>query len=391
MRTKVLKAGFLLIALLVTLVVLGGCGAKTSGQDKAAPQKAVVTDLAGRQVEVPVPANKVVAIGPGALRLVCYVNGADKVVGVEDVEKQKPRGKPYMLAHTELKDLPSIGQGGPDIAPDAEKLVSVKPEVIFVASLLDKSQADELQAKTNIPVVVLNYGTEVPFGENVYNSLLLIGKIIGNEKRAQEVVAYLKNCHQDLQERTKNIPADKKPAVYVGALGAKGAHGIESTAPKYGPFVAIGARNVVEEVQGRGSAVIENKKLSQMGRALGRNVMIEKEKLLEWDPDIIFIDESGLELVQNDYKKNPQFYQSLKAVKTGQVYGQIPFNFYNTNIDTAIADAYYAGKVIFPEQFKDIDPAKKADEIYHFLLGKPLYEQMAKNCGGFKKLDLAGP
>ncbi|MGQ9754941.1 MAG: iron ABC transporter substrate-binding protein, partial [Desulfotomaculales bacterium] len=318
MRTKVLKAGFLLIALLVTLVVLGGCGAKTSGQDKAAPQKAVVTDLAGRQVEVPVPANKVVAIGPGALRLVCYVNGADKVVGVEDVEKQKPRGKPYMLAHTELKDLPSIGQGGPDIAPDAEKLVSVKPEVIFVASLLDKSQADELQAKTNIPVVVLNYGTEVPFGENVYNSLLLIGKIIGNEKRAQEVVAYLKNCHQDLQERTKNIPADKKPAVYVGALGAKGAHGIESTAPKYGPFVAIGARNVVEGVQGRGSAVIENKKLSQMGRALGRNVMIEKEKLLEWDPDIIFIDESGLELVQNDYKKNPQFYQSLKAVKTGQ-------------------------------------------------------------------------
>jgi iron complex transport system substrate-binding protein len=86
MRTKVLKAGFLLIVLLVTLVVLGGCGAKTAGQDTAAPQKAVVTDLAGRQVEVPVPANKVVAIGPGALRLVCYVNGADKVVGVENVE-----------------------------------------------------------------------------------------------------------------------------------------------------------------------------------------------------------------------------------------------------------------------------------------------------------------
>ncbi|MGQ9825866.1 MAG: iron ABC transporter substrate-binding protein, partial [Desulfotomaculales bacterium] len=321
MRTKVLKAGFLLIALLVTLVVLGGCGAKTAQQETAAPQKVVVTDLAGRQVEVPIPAKKVVAIGPGALRLVCYVNGAAKVVGVENLEKQRPTGRPYILAYPELKDLPSIGQGGPDSTPDAEKLVSVKPEVIFVASLLDKSQADELQAKTNIPVVVLNYGTKVPFDENVYNSLLLIGKIIGNEKRAQEVVAYLKNCHQDLQERTKNIPADKKPAVYVGALGAKGAHGIESTAPKYGPFVAIGARNVVEGVQGRGRAVIENKKLSQMGRALGRHVMIEKEKLLEWDPDIILIDEGGLSLVREDYKKNPQFYRSLKAVKTGQVYG----------------------------------------------------------------------
>ncbi|MGB9804145.1 MAG: iron ABC transporter substrate-binding protein, partial [Desulfofundulus sp.] len=101
MRTKALKAGFLFIILLVTLVVLGGCGAKTTGQDKVAPQKTVVTDLAGRQVEVPVPARKVVAIGPGALRLVCYVNGADKVVGVENLEKRQPTGRPYILAHPE--------------------------------------------------------------------------------------------------------------------------------------------------------------------------------------------------------------------------------------------------------------------------------------------------
>jgi iron complex transport system substrate-binding protein len=95
--------------------------------------------------------------------------------------------------------------------------------------------------------------------------------------------------------------------------------------------------------------------------------------------------------VQEDYKKNPQFYQSLRAVKKGQVYSLMPYNYYTTNIDTAIADAYFAGKVIFPEQFKDIDPAKKADEIYQFLLGKPLYEQMAKDYGGFRKLDLENP
>lgn len=374
MRTKALKAGFLLIALLVTLVVLGGCGAKMAGQDTVAPQKAVVTDLTGRQVEVPVPANKVVATGPGALRLVCYVNGADKVAGVENVEKQwPPTGRPYILAHPELKDLPTIGQGGPDSTPDAEKLVSVKPDVIFVAYLVDRSRADELQARTNIPVVVLSYGRLATFDEDVYKSLELIGKITDSEERAREVVDYLKKCQQDLHERTKDIPEDKKPGVYVGALGMKGVHGIESTQAKYPPFVAVNARNVVDETGKTGS------------------VMIDKEKLLSWDPDIIFIDESGLSLVRKDYKKNPQFYQSLKAVKTGRVYGQIPYNYYATNIGTAIADTYYAGKVIYPEQFKDIDPAQKADEIYQFLLGKPVYEQMAKAYGGFKKLDLAGP
>jgi len=188
------------------------------GRDAAAPPKTVVTDLAGRQVEVPVLANKVMAIGPGALRLVCYVNGADKVVGVENLEKQQPTGRPYILAHPELKDLPVIGQGGPDSTPDAEKLVTVKPDVIFVAHLVGRTKADELLAKTGIPVVVLSYGILAAFDEDVYQSLALIGKITGNEKEVQEVVAYLKNYQQDLNSRTKDIPAEKKPNVYVGAL-----------------------------------------------------------------------------------------------------------------------------------------------------------------------------
>jgi iron complex transport system substrate-binding protein len=371
---RAFKAVAMLIVLLIAFITMSGCGAKTTEQEKVAPQKAVVTDLAGRQVEVPVPANRVVAIGPGALRLVCYVNGIDKVVGVENVEKQWPStGRPYILAYPELKDLPTIGPGGPNSTPDAEKLVSVQPDVIFVAYLVDRAQADELQAKTNIPVVVLSYGSVATFDEDVYKSLRLIGKIIGREERAQEVIDYMKKCQQDLHDRTKDIPEDKKPRVYVGALGMKGAHGIESTQAKYPPFVAINARNVVDETGKTGS------------------VMIDREKLLSWDPDIIFIDAGGLFLVQEDYKKNPQFYQSLRAVKKGQVYSLMPYNYYTTNIDTAIADAYFAGKVIFPEQFKDIDPAKKADEIYQFLLGKPLYEQMAKDYGGFRKLDLENP
>ncbi|WP_258359593.1 iron ABC transporter substrate-binding protein [Moorella sulfitireducens (nom. illeg.)] len=362
----------LVIALTLVLFALAGCGPQAAETGQNLP-KTKITDMLGREVEIAVPANKIVAIGPGALRLVCYVNVADKVVGIENVEKQQPTGKPYLLAHPELTEKPVIGPGGPDSTPDAEKLASVKPDVIFVASLVDRVQADELQAKTNIPIVVLSYGSLAVFDEDVYRSLQLIGKITGNEQRAGEVVAYLKKCQEDLNTRTKDIPEDEKPEVYVGALGMKGVHGIESTRGRYAPFVAINARNVVDETGKTGS------------------VMIDREKLLIWDPDIIFIDEAGLNLVQEDYKKNPQFYQSLKAVRDGRVYGQIPFNYYSTNIDTAIADAYYAGKVIYPEKFKDVDPAGKADEIYRFLLGKPVYEQMAGDFGGFKKLNLTTP
>lgn len=364
------KVTGLITVLIVFMALLAGCGQKDAV--KTAQPMSKVTDLAGREVSVPIPAKRIVAIGPGALRLVCYDGAADKVVGVENAEKQWPAAaRPYIMAYPELKNLPAIGQGGPDYAPDAEKLVGVNPDVIFVTYLVDKSRAEELQAKTGIPVVVLSYGKLATFDHDVYQSLQLIGRITGNDKRAEEVVAYLKKCQQDLYERTKNIPAGQKPAVYAGALGMKGTHGIESTQANYPPFVSISARNVVDETGRTGS------------------VIIDKEKLLSWNPEIIFIDEGGLSLVRDDYKKNPQFYQSLRAFKNGRVYAQIPYNFYTTNIDTALADTYYAGKIIFPAQFKDIDPVQKADEIYRFLLGKPLYQQVTKGYGGFEKINLA--
>ena len=61
----------------------------------------------------------------------------------------------------------------------------------------------------------------------------------------------------------------------------------------------------------------------------------------------------------------------------------------NTNIDTALADAYYLGTILYPAAFADVDPVQKADEIYEALLGHPAYAQMAEAFGGFKPLNLS--
>ena len=45
-------------------------------------------------------------------------------------------------------------------------------------------------------------------------------------------------------------------------------------------------------------------------------------------------------------------------------------NWYTTNVETAIINAYYAGTIIFPEQFKDVDIEKIANEIYVKMLGE---------------------
>jgi len=75
------------------------------------------------------------------------------------------------MANAELlKDLPTIGPGGPETQPDAEKLVSVKPDVIF-SCLTDRAQADELQKKTGIPVWSITYGALFSFSQESCRSL----------------------------------------------------------------------------------------------------------------------------------------------------------------------------------------------------------------------------
>jgi iron complex transport system substrate-binding protein len=338
-----------------------------------ASQEVTVIDRVGRTVILPAPARRVVAIGPGALRLYVYAGNLDYIVGVEEMETGDVSGKPYMLANPDLAKLPIIGLGGPQNAPDAERLLTVTPDVIFSTYATDAAAADELQTQTGIPVVVLSYGgigvTSI-FGEGIQASLSLIGQVIGDMSKAERANAFIQQAREDLEGRTKDIPDNEKPTVYVGGLGARGTHGIESTQGKYALSDVIHAKNVVDETGKSGS------------------VMIDKEKLLEWNPDYLFIDLGGYSAVIEDYQKNPDFYQALAAVQNGRVYSQLPYNYYNTNIDTAIADAYFIGKTIYPTAFTDIDPIQKADEIYQFLLGKPLYAIMAEKYGGFGELKL---
>jgi iron complex transport system substrate-binding protein len=151
----------------------------------------------------------------------------------------------------------------------------------------------------------------------------------------------------------------------VGGIGLRGAFGIESTEKNYIPLKWANAKNIAKSVQA----------------SEGSHVFMDKEKLLAINPDVIFIDGGGLKLVEQDIIKKPEYYKALKAFQNKQVYSLLPFNFYTTNVETALADAYAIAKVLYPTVFSDIDPEKKADEIYAFMVGKPVYADMKKDYG----------
>jgi len=336
----------------------------------ALPLKAqsLIEDTLGRKVRVPEEVQRIVAIGPGALRLVVFLEATEKVVGVEHGERKwPPTGRPYRIAHPELAELPIIGLAGPSPTPNPEAIIGVAPDVIF-ATYISRKEADELQKKTGKAVVVLSYGPLGCFyGEDIFRSLRIAGKVLNAEGRAEELIRFLKTAMEELKGRVRGIPEADKPRVYVGALGFKGGHGIESTRCDFPPFMAVEARDVLGDCRG--------------------HRFVDKEFLLKTDPDVIFLDLGNLHLVRQDYRKHKAFYRSLKAFREGRLYGILPFNWYTTNIETSLADTYFIGKVLYPDRFKDVDPEEKAREIFRFFVGRDVYDEMKAAYGGFGRID----
>jgi iron complex transport system substrate-binding protein len=87
-------------------------------------------------------------------------------------------------------------------------------------------------------------------------------------------------------------------------------------------------------------------------------------------------------MIRQDDQKKPDFYLGLKAFTKKEVYILHSFKWYLTNIGTVVADAYAVGTILYPEKFRDIKPDERADQIYEFLLGKSVYQEMAGNFGG---------
>jgi len=329
-----------------------------------------ITDMAGREVLIPKKVERIVALS-GSLRYVVYLQVFDKVVGIEGVEKQRvmrgnpSTGKAYWLAiKDKVEKIPTIGEGGPGKLPDFEKLIVVKPDLIIT---FEVDNAQLIQSKTRIPVVVIQYaGTEGFKIEDIQNTFSFLGKILNKEKRAEELNRFINQCIEDLKKRTAKTNRAK---VYIGAISARGSHGITSTEADYPPLKWLNVNNVADQIGKKG------------------HLFIDKEKLLQWNPDYIFIDTGGINLVNEDYLKNKEFYKKIKAVNEAKVYTLFPNNFYRTNLEIMITNAYFIGKVVYPEKFKDIVSQKKAKEIFEKFLGRDVYSELRSALKGYGKVE----
>ena len=331
-----------------------------------------ITDALGRKVEIPETVERVICSGSGCLRLLTYLQAQDMAVAVDDIEGRRRQfdARPYAMANPQFKSMPVFGEFRGKDNPELIMTLDPAPQVILKLVGTGKGTVGpdptELQEKTGIPVVALKYGNLGKMKEDLYNSLRIMADVVGRQQRAAAVLAFFDSQIADLRKRTADIPEEQRPSVYLGGVAYAGPHGFQSTEPTYPPFRFIGARNLADNANPKAGEVTSTD--------------IAKEKIVEWNPDYLFLDLSTLQLGDAagglfELKTDPA-YQTLAAVKTGKVYGVLPYNWYNQNFESIFADAYFIGKLLYPERFSDIDPAAMADAIYTFMVGKPVFAEM---------------
>ena len=331
----------------------------------------IFTDMLGREVEIPTEIDTIVPLG-NAPRMIVYLGLADMAVGIEECEIAKNPLQAYAYPQKEKwSKLPNCGTNSMgETAYYPEQIIQANPDVILTTDPADV--ADNLQMQTGIPVVCVSQGTL--FGEDYEESLRTLAEICDVKDRAEELIHFINDTLNDLSSRAETMKDVKKSTVLGAAASFKGGHSIDGVYTNYSVFEVLQANDVAEEVA--------NEKFSS-------GVMVEKEQILKWDPEIIFFDSGNLELVKTDYAENPDYFEQLQAVKNGNLYQWPNSTWHWSNVEIPLVSAYYVGSLLYPEAFEDVNFEEKASEIFDMFLDQPDYLKILEESGsGYGKVTL---
>lgn len=327
------------------------------------PTAELITDMRGREVAVPREIENIIALEAGSLRLLSYFDSVNKVIAVEDAGhgREKTMNQffnlaAYRIAFPHLRELPSIGSSS-----NHEAIIAAGPDIIF-STTVDTGQLDHLQQILGIPVFAVNADVELNDLPLFLDQFRVIGRVLGEEKRAEELVSGIRDITDDIIQRVSQVEEGKR--AYAGGMMYYGPADLLRTTGDYDPFDFTRTENVM------------------LTNPTGNKqpYMTSLEDLIAADPDYVFVDAANSTLSRQGYEAHKDTLDThVTAFRERQVYTTLVYKYYGTNWENQIINIYYVGKVLYPELFSDIQIERKAEEIWELFFGVSLdYSTMAE-------------
>jgi len=354
------------------LVVMGTLLATADGvADDQSNGTITITDLLGRTVSIDLPVERVVLTFyfEEYVPIEGGVDPFERIVGwTRDYWEGRRQWtwETYESAFPEIDDIPDVGYINKGTF-NPEKVISLHPDVVITyPSDFETAKEDVAKLeKAGIPIVVVDYHSETLEAYN--QSTMLLGKILGREEKAQEIMDFYWEQVEKVTTKLEDLH-EPKPTVYVEC----GNMGPSEYSNSYGKGNMWG--ELIEKCRGIN--------IAEEAVGAGKNAPISPEYLLKQNPDVIIITGSYWPAVNdsmrlgycaqlNDsrerleaFTKRPGW-NDLNAVKNGRVYA----------IDHGLSRSLHSfvalqamAKCLYPEEFEDLDPAENYKEFHEKFL-----------------------
>lgn len=285
-----------------------------------------VTDIMGNEVTFDEKPDKIAAVA-GTFLGVLYDVGGESIC-----TSDLGGGTPVDLEL--VKDLPTIG---PVYKPDVEKIIELQPGVVFAQFGLQNSILPALK-QSNIPCLAFHMRTY----SDVLEHLIVMGRIIGNEDKAEMLVQSMEQSKQTLVDK---LPEESKRAVILYATS-------KDVSVKLPNSIA---GNVCEILK------IDNiaKGCTPEGMG-GESTPFSMEYIVEKDPDVILVtsmlqsDELAKEVIMEKLGKDP-VWKDLRAVKEKKIV-YLPQKYFLFNAGAEFVDGIeYMAKGVYPEIYGELN------------------------------------
>lgn len=335
-----------LLALMTAIFMLAGCGTENASQGNQSATR-VVKDIDGTDVTIPKDITKVADLWHANNQVVLMLGGADKLVATTQYVQTLPW---FSHIYPKIKDISAPDRFGFDV--QLEELQKVKPEVIIVNS---KKQAEQVRQGgfTAVQMEFTDY-------KGLRDVVTMTADILGGKAPsiAKEYITYLDKNIGIAESKTKSLSDVERPTVMHIASGEN-------------LLKVDGAKTIIDEWirYAGGKNAIEQK---------GRGLTLTMEEIIKANPDIIIVGDvnskEAIEKIMND----PQW-SGIKAVQTGRVYSNPvgTFKWDRYSAESAL-QILWAGQIIQPQLFNDIDLVKETKTFYKTFLHYDLSDAEAE-------------
>ncbi|MDR0790328.1 MAG: ABC transporter substrate-binding protein [Bacteroidales bacterium] len=237
-----------LICLLFPFVVCISCKKETPVTNNE--NKIEITDYYNRKVLIKEDIKSIVSLSPGISELIFDLQSGDKLIGRTDYCNYPPQ----------VRNITSIG--GITNA-NVEKIISLQPDIVIASSMLSKSKLEQIE-RASIAIVSLPERTTV---EGVYQTIAIIGKIVGKNALAEQKIKQMKQRIKVTKDKNEAYKTKIK-VYYVIGFGSGGDFSAGANTYIDNILTLAGGDNIAKS---------------------SANWSFSREELLSQDPDFIFI------------------------------------------------------------------------------------------------------